>query len=140
MNKRKKSPLSKVQTRKYSTKGLGLLIWIILGTGVFYSVYRYFVTSGQIFIMWIYGAFLLALGILYIVLNRGFCEWQLKESDLPSDWDDEQKSEYIAKIKGRKDRSKWVIALIMPLVLTFLLDFAELFLLDTLREMFGGGK
>lgn len=138
--KKKKAIREECKKPEYNTRGLGFLVWLVVGTVLFYTVYRYAVTNGYMAAMWIYGGLLLAVALAYIIWNRGFSEWSLTDQDLPSDWDEKQKGDFLAGVKLRRERSKWLLALALPLLFTFFLDWAELFLLDGLRSFMGGGK
>ncbi len=141
MSKKKKKALKEEYKKpEYNTRGLGFLLWLVVGTVLLYSVYRYAVTHGYLAAMWIYGGLLLAVSLVYIIWNRGFSEWNLTAHDLPGDWDEKRKEEFLTGVKLRRERSKWLLALALPLLFTFFLDWAELFLLDGLRSFLGGDK
>ena len=55
---------------------------------------------------------------------------------LPDEWSDEQKHAYIQDGENRLNKSKWMLTIIFPLILTFLFDSIELFWGDMFARWF----
>ncbi len=76
------------------------------------------------------GLYMLGLAVfvvVYIVYNYAFTRKDVTEEMLPDDWDDEKKAAYIQKGKDRKQKSRWMIFIIFPLIVTFIVDILYLF-------------
>lgn len=81
------------------------------------------------------GAYMIALGVIsviYIAYNYAFTRSNVTYDDLPDDWSDEKKQEYISKAKTHKERSRWMLFVIFPLAVTFMADFMYLYIWDGL--------
>ena len=63
--------------------------------------------------------------------------WGLPWDMLPEEWSEEQKLAYISDGERRLKKSKWMLTIIFPLVLTFLFDCIELFWGDMFARWFG---
>ena len=76
--------------------------------------------------------FLLLLGFVlaYVIYNRFFYRKGLTHEQLPSDWSAEQKIAFLADGERRLEKSKWMLLIIFPLIVTFLIDAVDLFILD----------
>ena len=72
----------------------------------------------------------------YVIYNRGFTRRHLTPDMLPEEWSDEQKTAYIADGTERLRKSKWMLTVIFPLVLTFMFDCIELFWGDLFTRLF----
>jgi hypothetical protein len=65
-----------------------------------------------------------------VIYNRGFSRHNVTVEMLPSSWSEEQKLDYINDAKIRKEKSMWCLTIIFPLVFTFFMDMAYLFIYD----------
>ncbi len=87
----------------------------------------------QICIVYTVLAAILTLG--YVIYNRGFVYKNATPAMLPDTLSNEQKAGRLADAKARDQRSRWLLTLIFPLVLSVLLDlFFTLFLADLLEK------
>ena len=73
--------------------------------------------------MVIFGGFLIA----YIAYNRAFSRKDVTADMLPDDWTDEQKLAYINDGKVRVEKSRWMLSVIIPFLVTFIADTLYLF-------------
>lgn len=81
----------------------------------------------------------IALGVLliaYLIYNRGFTRKGVTEEMLPADWSQEKKKEYIEDAKRRASRSKWMVTVMFPLLITILLDAVYLFTWPIVQNLF----
>ena len=81
-------------------------------------------------IMVIYLALLLGFSLAYVIYNRFFWRWGVTADRLPEAWSAVQKQQFLDLTEQRRERSKWLLLLIFPLIITFLFDAFDLFLLD----------
>ena len=114
------------------------LILLIVNTLLFFVVYRVLLyyaamsdnTLGSFVVMVLYLALLLGFVLAYLIYNRFFYRRGLTPEQLPDDWSAEQKTEFLADAERRMARSKWMLLIILPLIVTFLFDAVDLFILD----------
>ena len=78
----------------------------------------------------IFGGFLIA----YVAYNRAFSRNGITEDMLPDSWDKEKKKEYIADAALRKERSKWMLAVIIPFLVPIAADALYMFLWQGILE------
>lgn len=79
-----------------------------------------------------FAAFLIA----YIAYNRAFTRRNLTVDMLPSEWTLEQKEEYIADGARRLERSRWMLSVIIPLLVTIGADAIYLFTWPLVQSLF----
>lgn len=75
-----------------------------------------------------FAAFLIA----YIVYNRAFTRKDITVDMLPDIWTDEEKENYINDGKMRLEKSKWMLMVIIPLLVTFAAEALYLFVFQGL--------
>ena len=85
--------------------------------------------------MLVFGGFLIA----YIAYNRAFSRKDVTPEMLPDSWSDEKKKEYIEDGVRRKEKSKWMLSVIIPFLITLLADALYLFIWEGfLKNMLDG--
>ena len=128
--------MSNDDSKKKNTRYLALLI---VNTVLFFSLYRILLNfaemSQQTFpsfvVMVVYMALLLGFVLAYLIYNRFFYREGITVEQLSPLWSEEQKNDFIEDAKRRKARSKWMLLIIFPLVVTFMVDAFDLFVIDT---------
>ena len=70
-----------------------------------------------------FGGFLIA----YIIYNRAFSRKNITPDMLPDSWTYEQKEEYVLDGKRRLKKSKWMLSVIFPFLVTFIAEALYLF-------------
>ena len=108
-----------------------LLLNTILFAAVYFTVAQYFAYIQAVYLA-IAGGF--ALG--YLFYNRGFSRRGVTPEQLPDTMTNEEKSVWIAEGKERLRKSRWVLTILLPLLLTFLMDLFYLFVLPTVEGLF----
>ena len=117
------------------------LVILIVNTILFFGVYRvllYYADLSQnayysFCVMILYMALFLGFLLGYLIYNRFLYRKGLTAEDLPDTMSAEEKEAFIADGKARLQKSKWVMLIILPLVITFLVDAIDLFILDMFR-------
>ena len=71
----------------------------------------------------VFAAFLTA----YIIYNRAFSRKNITTEMLPDTMSAAEKEEYVADGKRRLEKSKWMLSVIIPLLVTIALDAVYLF-------------
>ena len=126
--------LLKLEKRKENKK---YLLPLVLNTVVFLIAYWFFMN--QPFyktVLWIYFALTLGFALVYVVYNRAFTRKGVTPEMLPSSMTEEEKAEFIADGERRLKKSKWMLTIIFPLILTFFIDMFVLFVAEPLLSGF----
>ena len=99
----------------------------------------YFVISEKFqfpYIMFIYLAAGVGLGLYYVIYNRGFVGKNATPDVLPDTMSPAEKQAFLDDSKARLQKSRWVLTLLIPIILTFAADMIYLFLFPQLKEIF----
>ena len=116
---------------------LKLFLLLLVNTVIFFGAYCLFVMRWNInWIFWLYYGILATSGLAYVLYNRGFAYDKLSESSLPGDWSDTRKKDFLDKRDLRKQKSKWLLTIIIPLCLTIFFDILYLFWGDFFTSLF----
>ncbi len=114
-----------------------LLFVLILNTTVIFGFYRYAITQRYYFyVMWAYMAATSALAIGYVVYNRGFSRRGVTEDMLPDTMTEDEKQAFIEDGERRMKKSKWMLTLLIPFIITFAVDVLELFVGEQFFRLF----
>lgn len=116
-------------------------LYVILlcgNTVLLFMIYRVLIAYGEMtqktifsFVaMVVYLALLLGFSLAYVIYNRFFWRWGISHEQLPEAWSVTEKQAFLDLTERRKERSKWMLVIIFPLLFTFLFDAVELFLID----------
>lgn len=118
------------------------LIFLILNTVLFFSFYRILLNFAELsqktfpsfVVMLVYMLLLLGFTIAYLIYNRFFYREGIERDQLPPEWSEAEKDAFLEDAKRRKARSSWMLLIIFPLVVTFMIDTFDLFILDLFRK------
>ena len=121
-------------------KNTRYLILLCVNTVLFFAIYRVLLSYGGLtdntfysfLAMVLYMALLLGFVLAYLIYNRFFYRKGVTPEQLPQDWSTEKKEAFLADGVRREARSRWMLTVIFPLVVTFFVDAVDLFVLDTL--------
>ena len=114
-----------------------LMLHLLLNSAILITLY--FVISEMLkfsYIMFVYLAAGAALGLYYVIYNRGFVGKNVTLDMLPDTMTLAEKQVFLQNAKERLHRSRWVLTILIPIILTFIADVVFLFLLPQLKEMF----
>ena len=123
-------------------KNLRRTLILILNTVLFFALYRvllyYAELTDETFyafcVMVLYMALLVGFLLAYLIYNRFLYRKSLTVDDLPDTMSYDEKRDFIEDGKVRLERSKWMMLIILPLVVTFLIDAVDIFILDLFRQ------
>ena len=105
-----------------------LLMFVYYGAlGLNIPILSYIVMYGY---MLAFGGFLVA----YIAYNRAFTRKGVTVDMLPDSWSDEKKQEYVEDGVRRAEKSKWMLSVIIPFLITILADTLYLFVWEGLLK------
>jgi len=143
MAKNEKSPLTGEKKEVLSPRAKRNLILVLVNTVVFFAVYRTLIyygeltddTFGAFLAMILYGALLLGFVLAYLIYNRFLYRRGITVDMLPDSMTREEKEAFVADGEARLEKSRWMMTVILPLVITFLLDALQLFIIE---PFFGG--
>ena len=140
MNKSRKTIFSKSkkQFSERSKKELGVLILCcFIFMLVYFAAANITVPIISFIVTWLYMLGLAVFVIVYVVYNYAFSRKNITPEMLPNDWSIETKVEYIQKGQDRAKKSRWMIFVIFPLIVTFIADLIYLFVWQGwLHQMF----
>ena len=83
-------------------------------------------------VMLLYAALTVGFLLAYLIYNRFLYRKGLTPEQLPEAWSEQQKHEFLADSERRLKKSRWMMLIIFPLIVTFLYDAIDLFLIDAL--------
>ena len=137
--KKEEAALEEKERKKASfERNKKYLLPLLLNTVLFYGVYAVLCnTPAYLAVLWIYFAALLGFSAAYVIYNRGFFRKNLTVEMLPDTMSLEEKEAFLNDVKHRADSSKWMITIIFPLVMTFMIDIVILFMLEPFMESLG---
>ena len=114
-----------------------LALIVVVNTILIFGFYRLMLNFYYFeIVMGIYLALTAIFTFTYVIYNRGFSRRNLTPEMLPDEWSEEQKIAYISDGAQRLKKSKWMLTIIFPLVLTFMFDCIELFWGDLFAHLF----
>lgn len=96
----------------------------------------YFVMVTYVNFPYLHYVYLLAgggLGIAYVIYNRGFIGKNLTPDALPADMSPAEKQAFIEDCAGRMKKSRWMLTVIIPIILTFAIDVILLLFVPALE-------
>ena len=77
----------------------------------------------------VYGIALVGLFVGFFVLNGyTFDKKMLSREDLPVDWSEEEKTDFIKKQPEQKEKAKNLLLFLFPLIITFAISYVELYI------------
>lgn len=119
----KKAPSEKTK------KEMLIIVALSLAFMFFYFAAAYIpVPYVSFIVMILYMLALAGFAVAYIAYNYAFTRKDVTTDMLPDDWSDEKKHEFIQKGKDRAQKSRWMIFVIFPLIVTFMADVLYLFI------------
>lgn len=127
--------------KKLSPEKLWKIAIIVLNSLILTVVYFGFVNMGHPIIspavmigFWAVFAIML---VAFVIYNRGFTQKGITKEMLPDTWSEEKKADYLEGIAKRQKRSKWMLAVIIPLMVPIALDAIILFTWPIIQNLLG---
>ena len=113
---------------------------LIIHTVVFFALYSYLVNVSEAVMMatlWCYFGLTAAFCLAYIIYNRGFSRLNVTPEMLPASMSIEEKTAFIEEAKLRIEKSKWMLTVIFPLIMTFIIDILNMWIFEPMMELAG---
>jgi len=115
------------------------MIFLLLNTFLFFTLYQVLLhyatmtdqTLGSFIVMISYLVLTLGFTLGYLIYNRFLYRKGLTPEQLPADWSEERKTAFLEDGNRRLEKSKWMMTIIFPLIITFLFDAIHLFIVDS---------
>lgn len=115
-----------------------LLLILAGNTVIFFGVYRVAMRYYYFeYVLGLYLALTALFSIGYVVYNRGFSRRGVTLEMLPDTMTGEEKQAFIDDGERRMKKSKWMLTVIFPLLLTFTFEVIELFVIEYFVRLFG---
>ena len=134
---RNKKEIQQTPAKEFPKSALLKIGALVALSVVLITVYRFFLETPYFLVVFgLYMAALVALVAVYLIYNRGMSRKGITEDMLPDEWSIEDKQRFVADGKRRLDRSKWMLVIIFSLVVVFIVDALELFVLPILEGIF----
>jgi hypothetical protein len=129
---------SEVIKRERFKKNRKYMILLVVNTAVLVSLYAFLVKQPYYMVaLWAYLALTVGFSSAYIIYNRAFSRKGVTPEMLPDTMSDAEKAEFIADGERRMEKSKWMLTIIFPLVITFLFDTFILYVIEPLFNIGG---
>ena len=130
---------SELIKREKKQKNKKYMLLLVANTLVLMSLYMYLVkTPYMMIVLWVYLALTIGFSAAYIIYNRGLPRKEITRDMLPDSMTNSEKDEFIADAIFRMEKSKWMLTVIFPLIMTFCLDLFVLYILEPLFMNIGG--
>lgn len=81
-------------------------------------------------VMIVYFVLFAAIIVAYLAYNRGFVNKDVTTDMLPDDWSEEKKQDFVNANRERAEKSRWMVAIIIPFVVVFMCEALYLFVWD----------
>ncbi len=76
--------------------------------------------------------------VAYLAYNRGFVNQNVTIEMLPADWSEEKKQGFLEGNRRRAEKSRWMVAIIIPFAVVFMAEALYLFVWDPyISDFFG---
>ena len=116
---------------KPENKWLALLL---VGNSILFSV-AYFVLAAYFPIYIVYLAVGTVMTLIFVIYNRGFVGKGLTPDRMSNTMSPEEKQKFIDDCAARLHRSRWMITIIFPLLMTFILDIVYMYIIEPMFEL-----
>lgn len=115
---------------------LRTLLVLVLNFILLFALYQLLLKAESVIGMYLYLIAAAVLSVAYYIVNRGFGNPITDPDRLPDEWSYKDKCDYMEHVKVQHEKAKKLLLWLFPLIIVLLLDFAEVFLLDSLRGLF----
>mgnify|MGYP001203520548 CR=1 FL=1 len=113
-----------------------LLFILVCNTILIFSIYRIGVHYEFVPMIWIYFGVTFALSLAYIIYNRGLSRRNITPDMLPDNWSAVEKQKFFDEDKAWREKSKWMLTIIIPLIFTFMFEMIDLYFIDYFKNLF----
>lgn len=104
---------------------ISLSVSIIFFLGIFLVVWE---LGYPLIISLIYGVITLAAALWYIIYNKGMIGSIPSAEMLPTTWDKQTREDFIEDLRQRRQKSKRVMLILVPMIFTFCYKILDMYL------------
>ena len=112
---------------------IALSVNIILFLGIFLVAWD---NGLELIISAVYGAITLAVALYYILYNRGTIGKLPTPEMLPTTWDKAEREAFLADLRARREKSKWAMLILIPMIVVFGYKALEITFLGRFPSLF----
>ena len=136
--KRNQRPLTPApQTAEKKTFNWRLLLTLTGNTVIIFSIYRIAIQTALFpYVLGLYLTAAAVITVIFVVYNRGFSRRGVTAEMLPDTMSAQEKCEFLADGERRLKKSKWMLTVLFPFLVTFAYDILELFVLEYFTALF----
>lgn len=117
------------------TSKLRTLLLLALNFILLFAIYQLFLRAESAIGIYLYLAAAAILTVAYYLVNRGFGTPITDAASLPETWSYKEKCDYVEHVRARHESAKKILYWLLPLVLVLMIDFVEVFLIDSLKGL-----
>lgn len=106
---------------------------LVLSTAAAIAFYYFMNIVYYEYTPFVVGAYVIAAGgliLAYFIYNRAFTGRGVTYDMLPDAMSDREKKQYLAEVAERERKSRWMLMVIFPLIITLMIDLVKLFIID----------
>ena len=107
-----------------------LTLQLLVSCGIVIAVYQTALYFQFQPIQWIYYGLLIVSALAFLYFNKGINRKITAREELPEEWSEIEKDNYLAKLTKHKNIAKKLLLLIIPLLFTFAFEVIYLFYID----------
>ena len=107
----------------------GLLLLSLLAIVIFRTV-KEISLGAYVVIIALYSLITLVAALLYISCNKGLVGTKVTPDLLPESWSEEEKSVFMADYRERKEKSKKLLVILLPMIATFFFEAIDIYFLQ----------
>ena len=92
--------------------------------------------GAYVVIIALYSLITLVAALLYISCNKGLVGTKVTPDLLPESWSEEEKSVFMADYRERKEKSKKLLVILLPMIATFFFEAIDIYFLQGILANF----
>ena len=116
-------------------RAAGLLLLSLLAIVIFRTVKEISLTA-YVVIIAVYSLITLVAALWYISCNKGLVGTKVTPDLLPESWSKEEKDAFMADYRERKEKSKKLLVILLPMIATFFFEAIDIYFLQGILANF----
>ena len=110
-------------------RAAGLLLLSLLAIVIFRTVKEISLTA-YVVIIAVYSLITLVAALWYISCNKGLVGTKVTPDLLPESWSEEEKEAFMAEYRERREKSKKLLVILLPMIATFFFEAIDIYFLQ----------
>ena len=107
----------------------GLLLLSLLAIVIFRTV-KEISLAAYVVIIAVYSLITLVAALWYISCNKGLVGTKVTPDLLPESWSEEEKEAFMAEYRERREKSKKLLVILLPMIATFFFEAIDIYFLQ----------